>query len=250
MAGAGAIWGGINAYLDWKFQQEVAAQIGDVYAKKERIYAFEKAQVHYANCDQVQAESLAHLKTIVLEFANLEMEHAIAMNELLQDLSRLNGLTSRAEYLLAEKARARAFTQLLYQDPAGRVLRNHLMEQAHFSFEQALHYGYRAGRGLDYEINNVVPYSGYPAYPLRNLDDLYAINSTDELGDGLLQMVQAWETWTAGRFPESRSATVYLSKALFEDYEDPTTGETVTAREQFNALIRGRPDAEALTLQF
>jgi predicted outer membrane repeat protein len=249
-AGVGAVWGGFNAYLDWKYQKEVAEQIGDVWAQKERIYALEKAQVQYANCDKVQAESLAHLKTIVLEFANLEMEHAIAMNELLQALSRLNGLTSRAEYLLAEKARARAFTQLLYQDPAGRVLRNHLMEQAYFSFEQALQYGFRAGRALDYEINNDVPYSGYPAYPLRTLDDLYAINSTDELSDGLLQMVQAWEDWTAGRFPESRTAIVYLSRALFESYEDPTTGETVTAREQLNALIRGRPDPDALTLQF
>ena len=70
------------------------------------------------------------IKELFLEYGVLDIDYWIAMESLQQELLRLNAKTAEVEYLLAEKARAVAFTQLLYQDPAHRVLRDRYMELA------------------------------------------------------------------------------------------------------------------------
>ena len=154
--------------------------------------------------------------------------------------------------MISEKAQAESFYTLLYrdfQDPAARVLRNQLMETAHSLFEKTLDQTYRAGRALEYEINEQAHFSGDP---LDELGDLYPLDDTFFLGSAQSQMDIAYEDWHADNpSPQSRTDIVYLSRALgFEDYYDPDLGRTVTREEQFNAFVRGRDDLDVLSLDF
>ena len=239
---AGGLIGGALEAGNWAAQNDVASDLADVAYQKEVLYAKQMAAVQYAEAGVAQADSEFKQREYFLRFAELRIEYAIALNNLMQELARLNGMATRAQYLLKEKARAEAFLALLYgryRDPAVRVLRNDMMEAAHFDFERALGQAYRAGRALEYEINQDVSFSGSP---LSRLDDIYPINSTFWLGEALGQMFTAWEEWNARTdipIPDTKTAIVYLSQAVgFEDTYDPDLGRIVTREEQFNAFVR------------
>jgi predicted outer membrane repeat protein len=233
---AGGIFGGLMEAGNWAAEADVAEDLADVAAQKEELYAKQRAVVQYAEGDIAEADSLARQKEYFLRFAELKIEYSIALNNLVQELARMHQLQTQARYLVAEKEKALTFTRLLFNDPAGRVLRDYYMELAHDRYGVALDYAYRAGRALEYEINQDLTFSGLP---LTKLDDLYPLEDSASLGAALAQMNTAYHNWKAGKQWQPRTDIVYLSRALgFEDHFDPDLGRIVTREEQFNAFVR------------
>jgi predicted outer membrane repeat protein len=249
---AGAVAGGAVAGLDWYAQDSMANDLTSVVAQKERLYAKQKARVHYAEAQVVLADSEAKQRQYFLKFAELNIDYAIALNHLMQELAQLHNLQTRAQYLITEKEKAFTFHTLLdykYLDPAARMLSSDKMETAHSFYETALDQGYRAGRALEYEINQEARFT---SGPLSTLDDLYPLYDSNKLDTALDQMDIAYENWHAQNpSPQTRTAIIYLSQALgLEDYYDPQLNRIVTREEQFNALVRGRDDPKNLSLSF
>jgi len=175
----------------------------------------------------------------MLKFAEYDIELSIAMNNLQQELTRLNGLKTQVEYLASEKEKALNFTEALYQDPAGRMLRDYFMELADDRFDVALHYAYRAARALEYEINQDTIFENGP---LTDLESLYRIRDIYTLQVALAQIEGAYTSFLARPdvpVPQPRETAVYLSLAMgFEDTYDPDEGRIVTREEKFNRYIR------------
>jgi len=235
---AGGLIGGLLEVGNHFAQKEVAEDLASVAARRERLQSMQWAQVHYAEAQITNVESEALIKQYMLRFAEYNIEYSIALNNLQQELARLNGMRTRVEYLLAEKAKATAFTEALYQDPAARVLRNYYMELAHDRFEVAMHYAYQAGRALEYEISQEAIFSDGP---LTTLDSAYRICDVYTLDAALAQMNTAYHDWLARDdipSPHLRENVIYLSQALgFEDTYDPGLGRIVTREEKFNAFV-------------
>jgi hypothetical protein len=200
--------------------------------------AWQQAQVQYAEAEITDVESEALIKQYMLRFAELDIEISIAVNNLQQELALLDGMRTQVGYLLAEKAKAEAFTQAMYQDPAGRVMRDYWMELADDRFDVALDYAYRAGRALEYEINWDPDFG---SGPLTVVDDLYSTRDIYTLDAAVAQMNTAYNDFLARPdvpIPQSSDDIVYLSQALgFEDAYDPTLGYTVTREAKFNAFV-------------
>jgi hypothetical protein len=236
---AGGLIGAICEGANWAHQSQVAKELKDVAAEQEQLRSQQWAEVHYAEAEITDVESEALIKQYMLRYAEYKIELSIATNNLDQELARLDGMKTQVEYLLAEKAKAEDFTVAMYQDPAGRVLRDYFVELADGRFEVALDYAYRAGRALEYEINQD---PDFRADPLTSLGDLYGICDTDTLDAALAQMDTAYNDWL-GRpdvpSPQLRENRIYLSQAVgFEDAYDPDLGRVVTREEKFNAFVR------------
>jgi len=182
----------------------------------------------------------------MLRFTEYDIELSIAVNNLQQELARLNGLKTEVEYLAAEKENALTFTENMCQDPAGRVLRDYFMELADDRFDVALRYAWQAGRALEYEINQDAAFVGLP---LTDLEDVYQVRDITTLGTALAQMNTVYNDFMSGppvRIPQPRESVVYLGKALgFEDAYDADLGRTVTAEEKFNAFIQDPANRDA-----
>lgn len=236
---AGGVIGGLLEVGNHFAQKEVAEDLAEVAAKRERLQSMQWAQVHYAEAQITNAESEALIKQYMLRFAEYYIEYSIALNNLQQELARLNGMRTQVEYLLAEKAKATAFNEALYQDPAARVLRDYYMELAHDRFEVAMHYAYQAGRALEYEISQEAIFSDGP---LTTLGSAYRICDIYTLDAALAQMNTAYHDWLARDdipSPHLREDVIYLSQALgFEDTYDPDLDRIVTREEKFNAFVR------------
>ncbi len=147
---------------------------------------------------------------------------------------------------MAEKAKAEDFTVALYQDPAGRVLRDYYMELANDRFDVALRYAYQAGRALEYEINQDALFD---SGPLTDLDSIYRIRDVYSLEAALAQMNTAYHDFLARTdvpSPQQREDVIYLSQAIgFEDTYDPDLGITVTRESKFNAFVRDPANRDA-----
>lgn len=236
---AGGLIGMCLAGANTLNQDAVAEDLADVAARRERLQSMQWAQVHYAEAQITNAESAALIKQYMLRFAEYYIEYSIALNNLQQELARLNGMRTQVEYLLAEKAKATAFNEALYQDPAARVLRDYYMELAHDRFEVAMDYAYQAGRALEYEISQEAIFSGGP---LNTLNSAYRICDIYTLDAALAQMNTAYHDWLARDdipSPHLREDVIYLSQALgFEDTYDPDLDRIVTREEKFNAFVR------------
>jgi len=226
--------------------ENIETKLGNLNAKRERLRAFQSAYVQYAQADINTANSEATIKQYYLRFAEYDIELNIAMNNLQQAASQLNGLLTQIEYLMAEKAKAEAFTTALYQDPAGRVLRDYYMELASDRFDVALRYAWQAGRALEYELNQDVRFDGGP---LTDLDSLYRLRDVYSLEAALAQMNTAYHDFLARTdvpSPQQREDVIYLSQALgFEDAYDPDLGRIVTREEKFNAFVRDPANRDA-----
>ncbi len=232
--------GGITAgaaLFKWNSENEKAEDLADIAANKERLYAKQQAAVQYAEGDIADASSLALQRQYMLKFAELDIDLAIAMNNMQKEMAQLVGLRNQAAYALAEKAKAQAFTALLYRDPAARVLRERYMELAHYRYERALASSYKTGKALEYEINEDVTYSGLP---LSGLDDIYPLQDINYLTQALEQIDDAYTDWLAGKRPSTGTYDdVYLSLAVgLEDTFDPALDRVVTREEKFNAFVR------------
>jgi PKD repeat protein len=231
--------GGITAgaaLFKWNSENEKADDLADIAANKERMYAKQQATVQYAEGDIADASSLALQRQYMLKFAELDIDLAIAMNNMQKEMAQLVGLRNQAAYALAEKAKAQAFTALLYRDPAARVLRERYMELAHYRYERALVLAYKTGKALEYEINEDVTYSGLP---LSGLDDIYPLQDINYLTQALEQIDDAYTDWLAGKRPSTGTYDdIYLSLAVgFEDTYDPALDRVVTREEKFNAFL-------------
>ncbi|MFN2137407.1 MAG: PKD domain-containing protein [Candidatus Promineifilaceae bacterium] len=184
------------------------------------------------------ANSAAVVKRLALRFAELNVERAIAMSNLQQELARLEGLITQLQYTQAERHKAKNFLEL-WQDPAVRVMRDYWMELANDRFDVAMDYAYRTGRALDYEVNQDITYSGLP---LTHLQDLYQIHDPASLKKALDQMDDAYNNWLGSAeipSPQKARDRVYLSQAVgFEDSYDPALDRIVTREEKFNAFLR------------
>ena len=228
----GGILGGVTSGMEWQSQNQQATDLADIAAAKERLYAKQQAVVQYAEGDIASANSLALQRQYMLKFAELDIDLAIAINNLQKELAHLVNLRNQAEYALAEQAKAQAFTSLLYQDPAGRVLRERFMELAHYRYERALDAAYKSGKAIAYEINEDVTYTGLP---LTRLDDLFPLQDVNSLGGALEQMDDAYTDWLGiVHSPQDDTYNaVYLSLAVGFDDDSSSTRE-----EKFNAFIR------------
>jgi hypothetical protein len=236
---AGGVIGGLAATAQLFEEDTQANQMGDLAAKRERLEAQQSAYVAYAEAEIVDANSEALIKQYMLRFTEYDIELSIAVNNLQQELARLNGLKTEVEYLAAEKENALAFTENLYQDPAGRVLRDYYMELADDRFDVALRYAYRAARALEYEINQD---AAFESGPLTDLEDVYQVRDITTLGTALAQMSTTYNDFLARPdvpTPQQREDVIYLSEALgFEDAYDADLGRIVTAQEKLNAFIQ------------
>ena len=228
----GGVIGAETAFFGWQSGNQQAIDLGDIAAAKERLYARQQADVQYAEGDIATANSLALQRQYMLKFAELDIDLAIAMNNLEKELAHLVNLRNQAEYALAEQAKALAFTDLLYRDPAGRVLRERYMELAHYRYERALDTAFQAGKALAYEMNEDVTYTGLP---LTSLDGLYPLQDVNLLGGALEQMDDAYTDWLGivHAPQEDTYNAVYLSLAV--GFDDDTSS---TREEKFNAYIR------------
>ncbi len=76
---------------DGHFQE----QLGRLGAKRARLQAYQNAQVQYAEIGINTANSEATIKQYWLRFTEYDIELGIAMNNLQQELARLDGLKTR-----------------------------------------------------------------------------------------------------------------------------------------------------------
>jgi hypothetical protein len=221
------LFGGADA------EEEKTKELADIAYQKEILYAKQQARIQYAEGQIASVNSLALQRQYMLKFAELDIDLAIATNNFEKELAHMVSLHNQAEYALAEMAKAEAFTTMLYQDPAGRILRETYMELAHYRYERALESAFKAGKALAYEANEDVTYTGLP---LSSLDDLYPLQDVNLLDGALDQMDDAYTDWLAiVHAPQTGSPYngVYLSLAVGFD-DDPSS----TREEKFNAFIR------------
>jgi len=206
-------------------------------SKEERLLNFQtwqQGQMLICDGDVKDVEFEAHIKELFLGFGLLDVDLLVAQNNLQQEMVQLDALRARVEYLLAEKAKALAFTRLLYEDPAHRVLRDYYMELAQDSYDNTLKYAFQAGQALEYETN--LDASEIPPAPDPN--ELIGIRNINTLDSELDNMDTAYTDWSQGKVPDEYLDTVSLSVALgFEDMVIPDVGP-VTREELFNAFIR------------
>ena len=231
---AGAVTGGgVNLILgigDMIDEANTAGKLADIAAKREKIQAYQQAYVKYKEAEITDANSEALIKTYMLKFAELDLDLALAVNELEREIAQLKGLKERVEYLLAGWAEARRDAYQLYRDPAARVLRDWQAEDTRNYFEVALASAYEAARALDYEI----------AEKWSREDEVYGIVDIALLDNYLFDMNQAYDNWIEGKSFAPEATVLHLSEAMgFADGVDIINGQpvTVTAQEKFNDYV-------------
>jgi PKD repeat protein len=203
--------------------------------------AYQNAQVLICDGKIKDLEFETKIKELFLEYGPLQIDYTIGLENLHQELLRLQGMTTRAEYLLAEKDRAMAFTQLLYQDPAHRVLRDQYMEEAQDAYDVAVGYVFQAGRALEYEANLSAQELAAP-----DPDALLGVRNVNTLSARRQQTKTAYDDWSEDKIPHTYVTDdpypkVLLSRATgYEDTDIPGIGP-VTAEEQFNAYVIRNP---------
>jgi hypothetical protein len=252
---AGAIIGGLTSIGEMYEEEAKTQRMGTRAGKSERLKAQQSAYVEYAQAEIEDANSEALIKQYMLRFTEYDIELSIAVNNLQQELARLNGLKTQVEYLAAEKEKALAFTENLYRDPAQRVLRDYYTELANDSFDVALRYAWEAGRALAYEINQDVAFTGLP---MSDLDDLYRVRDVTTLQAALNQMDTAYEDFykrpDVPNEPQAMEDVILVSQALgLEDAYDADQGRIVTGQEKLAKLIQdpaNRDDQGNLQLTF
>jgi len=234
----GAIIGGaVGALLECGsiIEAEVTApemDLADIKERREEIKAYQQARVEYAEADIEDANSEALIKQYMLEYAELKLDLAIAINELEQELARLRGMSAQVEYLLARWNEANRDYTELYSDLGARVLRDMYAEEARHYFEAALESAHLAGRALDYEM----------AEPWSGEDDVYRIVALDGQANLDGHLGDMWATYAEwyGVSPQQRDTAIRLSEAMgFVDSEEMVAGEpvTVTAEEKFQRYV-------------
>jgi PKD repeat protein len=233
---AGGLFGALGPAMDM-----VAGLFGPEEGppKEEKLLEFQawqNAQMVICDGQIADVEFEKRIKELFLEYGLLDIDYSIALENLHQELLRLDGMRTRVEYLLAEKARAMAFTTLLYRDPGHRVLRDYYMEMAQDSYDTALDYTFRAGRALEYEANLTSTELDSP-----DPDEVFGIRNIATLITARADTKTAYDDWSADKTPQPRTTVVRLSRAL--NYEDTEIdGQPVTAEEQFNAYVVRNPD--------
>jgi hypothetical protein len=233
---AGGLFGALGPAMDM-----VAGLFGPEEGppKEEKLLEFQawqNAQMVICDGQIADVEFEKRIKELFLEYGLLDIDYSIALENLHQELLRLNGMTTRVEYLLAEKARALAFTDLLYRDPAHRVLRDYYMELAQDSYDTGLDYTFRAGRALEYEANLTSAELVSP-----DPDGMFGIRNIGTLKKAREDTKTAYDDWSGDKTPHTYVTDdpypkVLLSRAL--NYEDT---DTATAEEQFNAYVVRNP---------
>jgi parallel beta-helix repeat protein/predicted outer membrane repeat protein len=211
--------------------------------KEEKLLEFQawqNAQMVICEGQIADLEFEKRIKELFLKYGVLDIDYLIALENLHQELLRLEAKKTRVEYLMAEKARALAFTQLLYQDPAHRVLRDYYMEMAQDAYDTALDWVFQAGRALEYEANLTASELGAP-----DPNGMFGIRNIDTLDGARKSTKNAWNDWDPGDpityVTDDPYPKVLLSRALnYEDTELPGYGP-VTAEEQFNAYVIRNP---------
>ncbi len=235
----GGVLGGLTGTMDWKAQNERAEKLGNMAYKQEQLRAKQQARIEYAEAQIADANSEALQKQYMLKFAELDIDLAMAINNLEKELAHLVNLQNQAAYYLAEQTKAEAFNALLYRDPAGRVLRENYMEMAHASYERALESAYRAGKALDYQVNpNVnegVKYTGEG--PLSTLDDIYPLQDSFYLTQALDQMENSYNTWINDDMggPPPSLGPIYGYLSLAKGFVD---NPGATKEKQFNDFVK------------
>jgi PKD repeat protein len=233
---AGGVFGALGPAMDM-----VAGLVGPEEGppKEEKLLEFQawqNAQMVICDGQIADLEFEKRIKELYLEYGLLDIDYAIALENLHQELLRLDGMKTRVEYLLAEKDRAMAFSTLLYRDPGHRVLRDYYMELAQDSYDTALDYTFRAGRALEYEANLTSAELDSP-----DPDEMFGIRNIVTLITARADTKTAYDTWSADKNPQPKTTIVRLSRAL--NYEDTyIDGQLVTAEEQFNAYVVRNPD--------
>jgi predicted outer membrane repeat protein len=206
--------------------------LADIAARREEIKAYQQAQVEYAEADIEDANSEALIKQYMLEYAELKLDLAIAINQLQQELARLEGMKAQVEYLLARWNEARRTATELYYDPGARVVRDMYAEEARHYFEAALGSAYLAGRALDYEMAEQWP----------DEQDVYGLvvpEGTGNLEGHLADMWTTYQSWYEVS-PQQRDTAIKLSEALgFVDSWEMVGGvpKWVMAEEKFNRYV-------------
>ncbi|MGC9335389.1 MAG: PKD domain-containing protein, partial [Anaerolineae bacterium] len=206
--------------------------------------SWQNAQVVICDGQIADLEFKKRIKELYLEYGLLNIDYTIALENLHQELLRLQGMGTRVEYLLAEQDRAMTFTQLLYQDPGHRVLRDYYMEEAQDAYDVAVGYVFQAGRALQYEANQTAPQELPPA---QDPDDVLAVRNINTLSGWREDTKTAYDDWSEDKIPHTYVTDdpypkIRLSRATgFEDAEIPDIG-FVTAEEQFNAYVIRNPD--------
>jgi PKD repeat protein len=234
---AGGVFGGVGPAIDLLGPEEGPPKDELLL----EFQAWQNAQMVICDGQIKDLEFEKRIKELFLEYGLLDIDYAIARENLHQELLRLQGMTTRVEYLLAEKARAVAFTTLLYRDPAHRVLRDYYMELAQDSYDTALDFTFRAGRALEYEANLTSAELGSP-----DPDEMLGIRKIVTLITARAETKTAYDDWSADKTPHTYVTDdpypkILLSRALnYEDTEIPGVGP-VTAEEQFNAYVVRNP---------
>jgi hypothetical protein len=239
----GALGGGLLAGLGASIDTIAGFLGGEEVPKEEKLLEFQawqNAQTVICEGEIADLEFEKKIKELFLEYGSLHIDYLIALENLHQELLRLEAAKTRVEYLLAEKARALAFTQLLYQDPGHRVLRDYYMELAQNSYDRALDWVFQAGRALEYEANLTASELEAP-----DPDAMFGIRNIDTLEEARRGTKEAWDRWEPGDpytyVTDDPYPKVLLSRALnYEDTELPGIGP-VTAEEQFNAYVIRNP---------
>jgi uncharacterized repeat protein (TIGR01451 family) len=247
---AGAGLGMIVSAGQWFDQNNTGEQLADVAEKRARIEAYQEAEVRYADARIEDANSEALIKEYLLEFALLDLDLAIALNGLRQEIARLEGMKTEVEYLLARWADVRRDYTSVFIDPAERVFRDQQAERASKYFDLALETTYRAARALDYEM----------AQTWASEADVYALVGTQALDDYLVAMNQEYQDWYA--HGNSWCDAIKLSQAMgFDDSWVISGTERVwtTAQQKFEQYVSdpenwvdldGNGDKESLQLTF
>jgi PKD repeat protein len=236
----GAVIGGLVGLKDKgvdTFADAVGLKAEEGPPFEERIAKFQawaQGQIVLNNKNIEVAKYQADLKDVILEYGGLEIDNLIQLNSLQQELARRAQIVTEVEYLIAERSKARAFTALLYRDPAQRVLRDYNVELAQTKFDRALDLGFRAGRALEYEANKT---AGEFSPRAPDPDSVGSKRSVSELQEYLDEMEYAHTIWNEGA-TTSYVTEIPLSQLLgFKDMELPDVG-LVSGRDQFKAFLR------------
>ncbi len=168
-----------------------AEQRAQIAASNQRIQALEKARVTYLNVQLTnaleQADSEAHIKSMLLEVENANLDVRLRLLDLSQSLAHMQELANLINETKARRQEAEALIGDLYANPWYRLVRDHTRERAQILFSKAQEDVFLAGRALEYETTK----------RSVNLQKVFTTRSSKELADVLAGFKSEWDNFSA-----------------------------------------------------
>jgi hypothetical protein len=220
-------------------------------AANQRIQALEKARVQMLNVkldNQLeQADSEAHVKSMLLETANASIDVRIRLLEACDAISRMQKYAQLIQETQVKQREADQLVKNLFGDPSYRLIRDHLREKAETLSEQAREDVYFAGKALEYETT----------WKSKTLPRVFVARSATELEEVAGDLQKEWNGFvsaTTARVPTPVRISLREDILGFKYGPiDPTTGKPIDMIKRFQEYLKSiatGPEKKSFRIEF